>query len=335
MKVSEMGEFRLIELLTKIAEGGQDKKPTRRQQLVIGIGDDAAAWRSDASLNLATTDCLVQGVHFTMEMTPWKELGWKSLAISLSDIAAMGGVPRYVLVSLGLTGDTEVDNVADLYRGMIELGNQFGVAIIGGNISDAAIVFISTTVLGSAAGQNNILTRSAAIAGDRIAVTGSLGAAAAGLEMLKQKMPLDTETGDPLRQAFLHPHPRIVEGQLLAEQGVKAAIDISDGLITDLNHLCQASRVSARVEIDCIPIHPAAKKAFGDRSLEMALSGGEDYELLFTASEDVIHKVNKSCPVTAIGEVVADKTGKVTLADSKGRPYKPTVAGWQHFVARG
>jgi len=331
MKISEMGEFRLIELLAKIAEEGQGKQP------IIGIGDDAAAWRGYASLNLATVDSLVQGIHFTMEMTTWKELGWKALAISLSDIAAMGGMPRYALVSLGLPGDTEVDDVADLYRGMIEMGNRFGVAIIGGNISDASIVFISTTVLGSDTEQDKTLTRSAATAGDRIAVTGSLGAGAAGLEVLRQKTPLDAATSDPLRQAFLHPHPRIAEGQLLAEQGVKAAIDISDGLIADLGHLCRASRVGAKIDIDRIPIHPAVKKAFGDRSLEMALSGGEDYELLFTASDEVINRVKPkaSLPVTVIGEVVADTTGKVTLVDGEGKPYKPVGTGWQHFVARG
>jgi len=329
-----MGEFRLVELLTKIAEEGQDKQPALRQQLVIGIGDDAAAWRSDALINLATVDCLVQDVHFTLDMTTWNELGWKSLAISLSDIAAMGGIPQYAIVSLGLPGDTEVDDIADLYRGMIELGNRFGVAIIGGNTSDAAIVFISISVFGSATGDDKILTRSAARIGDRIAVTGSLGAAAAGLEMLKKKMPLDSETGASLRQAFLCPHPRIAEGQLLAEKGIKAAIDISDGLIADLNHLCRASQVGARLDIDRIPIHPAVKKDFDNKSLEMALSGGEDYELLFTASAEVIDRVKTkaSLPITVIGEVVADKTCKVTLMDREGKPCKPGGTGWQHFI---
>ena len=330
-----MGEFRLVELLARIAEEGQDKQSAHRQRLVIGIGDDAAAWRSDALINLATVDCLVQDVHFRLDMTTWNELGWKALAISLSDIAAMGGVPQYAIVSLGLPGDTEADYVADLYRGIIKLGNRFGVVIIGGNISDATIAFISTTVLGSATGQDNILTRSAAKAGDRIAVTGNLGAAAAGMEMLKHKMSLGPEDSASLRQAFLHPCPRIAEGQLLAEQGVKTAIDISDGLIADLSHLCRASRVGARIDIDRIPIHPAVKNGFGGSSLEMALSGGEDYELLFTSSTGVIDRVKTraSFPVTVIGEVVADKTGKViTLVDREGRPYKPAGTGWQHFV---
>ncbi len=329
-----MGEFRLVELLARIAEEGQGKQSAHRQRLVIGIGDDAAAWRSDALITLATVDCLVQDVHFTLDMTTWNELGWKALAISLSDIAAMGGVPQYVIVSLGLPGDTEADDVADLYRGIIKLGNRFGVVIIGGNVSDATIAFISTTVLGSATGQDNILTRSAARAGDRIAVTGNLGAAAAGMKMLKQKMPLGPEDSASLRQAFLRPCPRIAEGQFLAEQGVNAAIDISDGLIADLSHLCRASRAGARIDIDRIPIHPAAKNGFGDRSLEMALSGGEDYELLFTASTGVIDRVKTraSFPVTVIGEVVADKTGMVTLVDREGRPYKPAGTGWQHFA---
>jgi len=329
-----MGEFRLVELLARIAGEGQDKQSARRQRLVIGIGDDAAAWRSDALINLATVDCLVQDVHFRLDMTTWNELGWKALAISLSDIAAMGGVPQYAIVSLGLPGDTEADDVADLYRGIIKLGNRFGVFIIGGNISDATIVFISTTVLGSATGQDNILTRSAAKAGDRIAVTGNLGAAAAGMEMLKQKIPLGPEDSASLKQAFLHPRPRIAEGQLLSEQGVKAAIDISDGLIADLSHLCRASQVGARIDIDRIPIHPAVKNGFGDSSLEMALSGGEDYELLFTASTRVIDRVKTraSFPVTVIGEIVADKTGRVTLVDREGRLYKPARTGWQHFA---
>ncbi len=336
MKVSETGEFRLVELLSRIAGEGQDKQSARRQQLIIGIGDDAAAWRNDALINLATVDCLTQDVHFRLDTTTWNELGWKALAISLSDIAAMGGVPKYALVSLGLPGDTEVDDVADLYRGIIELGQKFGVVIIGGNISDATIVFINTTVLGNAIEQDKILTRSAARAGDRIAVTGNLGAAAAGMEMLKQQMSFEPEAATSLRQAFLQPCPRIAEGQLLAEQGVKAAIDISDGLIADLSHLCRASQVGARIDIDRLPINPAVKNSFGDRSLEMALSGGEDYELLFTASTGVIDivKTRASHPVTVIGEVVADKAGRVTLVDREGKPYKPAGTGWQHFATR-
>jgi thiamine-monophosphate kinase len=332
MRVSELGEFGLIDLLAEMAGEGQNQRVDSQKQLVAGIGDDAAAWRTGAATELATVDSLVQGVHFTLETTSWKALGWKAMAVNLSDIAAMGGDARYALVSLALPGDTEVAGVADLYRGMIELGSQFGVVIAGGDTSGAPIVVINVTIIGSLRDENKILTRSAARPGDRVAVTGYLGAAAAGLEILKQKLHLDPEAGASLKQAFLKPYPRIAEGQILAGQGVKAAIDISDGLISDLNHICRASRVGARIEVGLVPVHPAVSANFGDRSLELALSGGEDYELLFTAGAGVIDRVTAaaSCPVTVIGEVTAGKG--ITLVDSEGRPVKPKKTGWQHFA---
>ena len=335
MKLSELGEFGLIDLLAKMAHAGQDKQAAPWQKLLVGIGDDAAAWYGDASIELATVDSLIQGVHFTPDITTWHELGWKALAIGLSDIAAMGGVPKYALVSLGLPDNTEVADVTELFRGMIELGQQFAVAIAGGDTSSAPLVTLNTTVFGSTREQGqHILTRSAARASERVAVTGYLGAAAAGLEMLKKQLPLDREASASCRQAFLLPYPRVAEGQLLVSLGVKAAIDISDGLIADLSHVCQASKVGARIEVDLVPVHPAVKNNFGDKSLEMALSGGEDYELLFTASNEVIDRVRTqaSCPITVIGDVVADKMGKVTLVDRRGKPFKPAKTGWQHFT---
>lgn len=335
MKVSELGEFRLIDLLAKMAYAGQDKQAAPWQKLLVGIGDDAAAWYGDASIEMATVDSLVQGVHFTPDITTWHELGWKALAIGLSDIAAMGGVPKYALVSLGLPDNTEVADVTELFRGMIELGQQFTVAIAGGDTSSAPLVTLNTAVFGSTREQSHhILTRSAARASERVAVTGYLGAAAAGIEMLKKQLPLEHEASASCRQAFLHPYPRVAEGQLLVSLGVKAAIDISDGLIADLSHICQASKVGARIEVDLVPVHPAVKNHFGDKSLEMALSGGEDYELLFTASTEVIDRVRTqaSCPITVIGDVVADKMGKVTLVDRQGKPFKPAKIGWQHFA---
>jgi len=335
MKLSELGEFGLIDLLAKMAHAGQDKQAAPWQKLLVGIGDDAAAWYGDASIELATVDSLIQGVHFTPDITTWHELGWKALAIGLSDIAAMGGVPKYALVSLGLPDNTEVADVTELFRGIIELGQHFAVAIAGGDTSSAPLVTLNTTVFGSTREQSqHILTRSAARASERVAVTGYLGAAAAGLEMLKKQLPLDREASASCRQAFLRPYPRVAEGQLLVSLGVKAAIDISDGLIADLSHICQASKVGARIEVDLVPVHPAVKNNFGDKSLEMALSGGEDYELLFTASNEVIDRVRTqaSCPITVIGDVVADKMGKVTLVDRQGKPFKLAKTGWQHFT---
>jgi len=334
MKVSELGEFGLIDLLAEMASKFRGSKSAPLQKPMIGIGDDAAAWYCNKTIELATIDSLIQGVHFTLDTTGWHELGWKALAVSLSDIAAMGGAPRYALVTLGLPGHIEVDDVTELYRGMVELGNRFGVAIIGGDTSNAPLVIINSAVFGSVPGDfKNVLTRSAARIGDKIAVTGYLGGAAAGLEMLSRKVELSREDSNALKKAFLKPIPRVAEGQILLRQGVKTAIDISDGLISDLGHICKASKTGARIETERVPIHPVAKDNFKEHALEMALAGGEDYELLFTASNDIIDKVGKmvSCPVTVIGEITADDTGKITIVAKNGEPLEIAKTGWQHF----
>ena len=336
MKVSELGEFGLIDLLAKMISSSQNEQSAAYQQLILGIGDDAAAWHGEATNQLATTDSLFQDIHFTLETTPWKELGWKALAVNLSDIAAMGGVPQYALISLGLPEDTEVEDVAALYQGMIELAQQFEVVIVGGDTCRAPLVSITITVLGTIKNRDNpILTRSAAKPGDKIAVTGCLGTAAAGLEMLKNQLQFDAETTTELRNAFLHPLPRVAEGRLLVEQGVETAIDISDGLISDLRHICKASRVGARVEIDRVPISATVRANFGDKALELALSGGEDYELLFTAGAEVMDKVKEAASgyIAVIGEITADKIGEVVLLDANGNPFHPGKTGWEHFNA--
>lgn len=335
MKVSELGEFGLIDLLSEMAYSARDNEAASWQQLIIGIGDDAAAWQGDASIQLATVDSLIQDVHFSLATASWSEVGWRAMAANLSDIAAMGGGPRYALVSLALPQHTEVEDVTALYRGMIELAQQSGVAIIGGDISSAPLVAITITILGSTRNRDkDVLTRSAAEPGEQVAVTGYLGVSAAGLEMLSEQLTFDPEATSYLRNAFLHPAPRITEGQLLLDAGVKTAIDISDGLISDLKQICKASQVGARVEIDCVPIQPLVKANFGDKSLELALSGGEDYELLFTGSAEVIDRVKRaaSCPVTVIGEIIADEAGEITLIDKEGNPFEFGKAGWEHFT---
>jgi len=326
MKVSELGEFGLIDLLAKMAAG-------RDERLLIGIGDDAAAWQGDNSIELATVDSFIQDVHYPSGLVPWPEIGGKALAVNLSDIAAMGGLPRYALVSLALPPDTEVDSVTALYTGLLKLAREYGVTVVGGDSSNAPLVVISITVLGSSP-QKRLLTRASAQAGELIAVTGNLGAAAAGLEMLTRKLEFEDEATARFRQAFFRPTPRLAEGQLLLEQGVKTAIDISDGLLADLGQIAKASKVGARIEADRVPVEPLVKASFGDRALELALAGGEDYELLFTTDAEVIDRLKKaaSCPVTVIGEITAGKG--VTVVDHKGKPLKLGRAGWEHFTRR-
>ncbi len=192
VKVSDIGEFGLLRVLQEIIEKNKNPRDAAWQNLLIGIGDDAAVWENDACFHLATTDCLIQGIHFDLNTSTWDELGWKAIAVNLSDIAAMGGIPSYVLVSLALPGEIEVESVSNLYRGMMEISNQFGVAIAGGNISSANTVMISITVMGTLKNKD-MLTRSAAKVGDKIAITGYTGLSAAGLQMLKHKLQFDTE----------------------------------------------------------------------------------------------------------------------------------------------
>ena len=328
MKVSELGEFGLIDLLAEIAT------KSRPKPLLVDIGDDAAAWRSEAGIQLATTDALIQDVHFTLNTTTWRELGWKALAVNLSDIAAMGGMPQYALVSLALPGETDVEHMTQLYQGMAEQARLFDVAIAGGNVAAAPIVILSLAVIGNA--QGNILTRAAASPGDRIAVTGYLGSSAAGMAMLKKGLQFDEQTSAYLRQAHLKPYPRVLEGQLLARHGVRAAIDLSDGLVSDLAKLCKAGKVGARLFSDRIPIHPSVRKFFKDDYLNLALGGGEDYELLFTGSMAVMDKVRGllPCPISVIGEIVSEEPGTVRLFDARGEEIKLEKKGWEHFTSR-
>ena len=334
MKVSEIGEFGLIERLAKMAQQVEDKHQAAWQQLIIGIGDDATAYFSNNEIQLATVDSLVQDVHFSFSYMSWQELGWKSLAVNLSDIAAMGGSPRYALVSLGLPGITEIEDVIDLYRGMFEIAGKFGVAVVGGDTVSSPVVFVSVTIIGSAGIKNQkMLRRSAAKVGDKIAVTNYLGASAAGLEMLKKNLKFKPKIAKQLRQAHLTPNPRVTEGQLLAEKGVKCGMDISDGLVGDLAHICQESKVGAQINIDLVPVSPPVKECFGERALELALTGGEDYELLFTASPPVMNRVKKAvqCPITVIGEITDEKIGEVNLIDNKSKPFSIKKTGWDHF----
>jgi len=332
VKLSEFGEFALIELIHDITGKFKNTKQSSWQQLLIGIGDDAAVWQGDSHIQLATTDSMVQGTHFDLKNITWEELGWKALAVNLSDIAAMGGTPKYALLSVALPGELEVENVAQFCHSAASLAAKFGVAIVGGNISTAPNIVINITVFGSAK-TRSILKRSTATPGEQIAVTGNLGLSAAGLKMFKEKINLDAQVAGILRKAHLQPVPKIKEGQILAQHGVKTAIDISDGLIADLEHICEASKVGAKIKVVQLPVHPMVKVNFPDYH-ELALYGGEDYELLFTADKNIIVQVRKALnyPITIIGDIVEEGLpDRVTLLDHKGNTINASNRGWEHF----
>jgi thiamine-monophosphate kinase len=193
-------------------------------------------------------------------------------------------------------------------------------------------ISITITVIGGRP-DNAILQRAAALPGDAIAVTGYPGSAAAGLEMLSRGLRFKPATARYFKNAFLHPVPRIAEGQVLVKHGIAAAIDISDGLLADMRHICEASRVSARIITDLLPVHDMVKESFSEKALALALGGGEDYELLFTGPTGKIEEIKNElrCPVTIIGEITKGEAGKIDLVDAAGRPVKIGRAGWTHF----
>jgi len=320
-----LGEISLIKrIVSLLPEAGT------RQDLLLGPGDDAAAWRSPYPITLATTDALIQGVHFLPSTTSWRDLGWKALAINLSDIAAMGGAPTYALVSLDLPPDTEVEAVVDFYRGLLELAARFEVAIAGGNLTRADKVSIHITLMGGLPSET-MLRRSAGRPGDAIAVTGHLGASAAGLRLTKAKK--EGPAAEALLQAHRRPWPRVEEGKTLLSLGIKAAMDISDGLLSDLGQMCLASKVTARIWADRIPVHPNVREVFTRQALRLALAGGEDYELLFAGPPGRVEQARKSSPVpiTVIGELEDGEAGRVVILDRWGQELPAMERGWDHF----
>ena len=285
MKVSELGEFGLI---ARLAEALAAQPPAdSASRLAVGIGDDAAVWRIDAGALIATTDTLVAGVHFLPERRPWRDLGWKALAVNVSDVAAMGGTPELALVTLAVPEDTQVESIDELYAGLAEAAAAYGVAIAGGDVVRSPTFLISVTLTGRAeldgAGEPLVLRRNAAQAGNLVAVTGHLGGAAGGLRALRQGEP-DTEATRSLIKRHLRPQARLQAGRAALAAGVRCAIDVSDGLLQDLGHVCRASGLGAVVRRDKLPIDPALSHACDpEEALRYAAAGGEDYELLLIA----------------------------------------------------
>ncbi len=336
MKVNDLGEFGVIKLLTEMVtrgRSGPDNASRYNFKLLVDVGDDTAAWRCGQGIELYTTDTAVEGVHFTRATTPWHDLGWKIMAANVSDIAAMGGLPLYALITLGLPPDTEMEDLESLYQGMLRLGNKHGVAIVGGDMVRSPVVFVTVSLTGVCEGDP--MLRSAAKLGDLVAVTGYLGSSAGGLEIMLKELPVfSAEASEYLKEAHRRPEPCIGQGRVLFRYGVRTAMDISDGLVDDLSKLCQASGVAAWLDASRIPVHPMLKEVFPQEYTNMALGGGEDYQLVFTATEELMQRVLPMLPSPAavIGEITSGESGRVTVVDSQtGERLSTAHAGWDHF----
>ncbi|MBF0627731.1 MAG: thiamine-phosphate kinase [Magnetococcales bacterium] len=329
--LAEIGEFPMIQAFfapLQVASAAG---------VVTGIGDDAAVLAVPRTQHLlATVDAMVEGVHFASDADPFL-LGQKALRVNLSDIAAMGGQPAWYLLSLALPGATPEAWLAEFVRGLGVAGEAFGVRIAGGNTTAApAGRSIHVTMFGLVS-QARALTRAGALVGDRILVSGTIGDAALGLAVRQGRLVVEDEADRVfLASRFDLPEPRVGLGVAVSDAAaVHALIDVSDGLVADLGHLCQASGVGAQVDVAKIPLSEAARRLLAQDAglLPLLLTGGEDYELICTAAEgalEMLHTLARQAGValTEIG-VITEAPGVVMLAD--GQPVRLEQGGWRHF----
>lgn len=333
-RIEELGEFGLIARIARVAGAAP-------AGVALGIGDDTAVLDTGGPrLLLATIDIQVEGRHFLRGRTEPYALGRRTAAINLSDIGAMGGTPRWALVSLALPGDLDVTWVEDLYRGLHDELGWFGAAVVGGNLSGGERIVIDLALLGEVE-RGRTLRRDGAHPGDAILVTGALGASAAGRAALDAGIAATNEDADAEAAIAAHrmPTPRVREGQAIAASGrATAMLDLSDGLASDLGHICDASGTGAVVDLALLPVSPetvrlAARLGLNPRRL--AVAGGEDYELLFTAPPGAVAALR--AVVETVSGVAVTEVGSMTdAADGRwlldgGRRMPMTAAGWDHF----
>ena len=333
----ELAEDQLVAAVARVLSG-------RAPGVLVGPGDDAAIVEPARGSMLVTTDMLLDGVHFDLGAIAPTDLGSKSIVVNVSDIAAMGGSPRYAVVSLGLPPTIEMPWVIELYGGMRAACDEYALSLVGGDTSRAEAVTIAVAVIGDVAPRSAV-TRDGARPGDLIAVTGSLGGAAGGF-LLSRLHPsrlgraLSEPWGRALLEALHRPVARVGEGQTLARAGATAMMDLSDGLAKDLSRLCAASGCGARVRLDDVPVSAAVRAAgdvLGVDPLELALSGGEDYELLATLDATALDRARDELrerfgvTLTEVGVIIDE--GLVAV-DADGE-HRLEPKGWDHFSDGG
>lgn len=325
-----MGEFGLIDLIKQDTINDDSS-------VVVGIGDDAAVLLpTPRQLQLVTTDMLVENVHFSLETTsPW-QLGYKSVAVSFSDIAAMGGIPKQVVVSIALTKETPVDFMINLYQGMKEICREFSANIVGGDtVSSPSGIVINVCVIGEVE-PANLVKRSGAQLGDLVVVTGTLGNSGAGLDLLANGNWEEYDFAFPLVTAHLTPHPQVKVGHILASFGANSMDDISDGLASEANEIASASQVGIEIYAANVPISAELGhvcQITGKPALDYALYGGEDYQLVFTISPEKFKEIsskNLGVALTVVGKVVSSDEG-VLLVDANGQSNVLEQKGYNHF----
>ena len=333
MTLKQIGEFGFIK---KVSRGCL----IRPQHIIKPIGDDAAAFTTDLDeISLITTDLLVERIHFLRNAISGFELGYKSLAVNLSDIAAMGGTAREAFVSIAIPDDCALDYLDSIYDGMKDLAHKFDVNILGGDTTGSKVDLIINVAVHGTIARDEMMCRDAARPGDIIYSTGFLGDSKAGLHLILNNLPADSENLRRLIRAHLQPEPHLLEGRFLAQQpGIRAAIDTSDGLSSDLGHIIEQSGVGAILFADQIPISGELRSFCEQHKfdpVEYALSGGEDYTLICTMSPDqadaAAHNFQKCFkrPLFPMGQIREKKGLEVVYPDNSSKEIVST--GWNHF----
>jgi thiamine-monophosphate kinase len=337
--VSDIGEFGLIERL----RAALPEAVASDSALSVGIGDDAAVWQPDGANSLViSTDSLVEGVHFRLDpgWSSWADVGHKALAVNLSDLAAMGAGARLAVVTLALRGSELVSDLVACYRALGELAARWECLVVGGDIVSSPVVSFHVTVIGQSR-DGRVLTRDGARPGDVIGVSGTLGASAAGLALMRdgpEGPRANAATAELLMDAHRRPQPRLSLGQQLLSEGATAAMDVSDGLLGDLPKILVASGVAAEVDLVDLPVAAAVRGLFPDEWQDLALRGGEDFELLFTAPGDVFGKIARAAAATGttvstIGRIISpeDTTPLLRLRDEHGAVTAVQAGAFDHF----
>ena len=311
----------------------------------VGVGDDAAVMRFDAGHIVLTADAMVDGVHFLSETASWHDMGWKCIVSNQSDIAAMGAIPEHAVLTLAIPATTRVGDLDDLLSGVIGALDEFGGKLVGGDTVSSDNIILSVALTGRLHDASHPLTRDAAHPGQLVAVTGPLGGSAGGLAVLEQpSVESNSHSVDSgferLLNAHFQPSPRVDLAAAMVESGVKCAMDVSDGLLIDLERICSASGVDAVIYADRVPVDSDLLSQFPDRALELALTGGEDYELVYVGDAEAIAMVNEAQPESVssdfgvVGEIVPRKNvkGEVTVLDGNSEPIEFEAKGWDHFA---
>lgn len=340
-EMSDLGEFGLIEHIAKSIE-------LQNSESVKGIGDDAAIIEFNDYQTVISTDMLIEGVHFDLTFHPLMHLGYKAIVVNLSDIYAMNATPRQVLVSIGLSNRFSLESVEELYSGMLMACKKYGVDLVGGDTSSSRSgLLLSITAVGKVK-KDQVVYRNGAKLNDLVCVSGDLGGAYLGLQVLEREKKIFLE--NPGIQPDLNGNDYILERQLkpeaqkeiiekLAELKVKptSMIDISDGLSSEILHICRQSECGCDIYEDKIPIDPQTydrAREFGLDPTVCALSGGEDYELLFTIGQSDYEKLREHLDISIIGHIT-DKNAGVNLVDKSGNVVKMVAQGWDALLSKG